>query len=100
MPSPPPNNILLDPVPELEQALHTNAFGINPSSTHIVLSASFPLTAEEKAAVATTSRKTGMTGETVVARAMVGLVEGGVVEVVLDRRGYTVSGGVALPNPL
>ena len=83
------SNILLDPIPELTQALKTNSFGI--SSSEVILEQSFPHTPEDKASVREESSKTGKTSERVVARARIGLLEGGEIEVVLDQRGYTVS---------
>ncbi|ORX37277.1 hypothetical protein BD324DRAFT_625528 [Kockovaella imperatae] len=86
------SNILTDPIPELEQALKTNLFGIQPSS-HVMLDRSFPHTAEDKAAIVEESKKTGRTSDRAVARARIMLLDGGGIgemEVVLDQRGYTV----------
>ena len=84
------SNILLDPIPELTEVLRTNAFGILPSS-HVIIEISFPNTEEDKASIREESAKSGLTSERVVARAKIGLLEGGEIEVTLDRRGYTVS---------
>lgn len=97
MSSPPPSNILLDPISELETALRTNAFGLDPSTTQIIYPSSFPITSEDKERVITESRSSGSTGEGVIARAEVGLIEGGLAEVVLDRRGYTVRSHRSFP---
>lgn len=91
MSSPPPSNILLDPIPELETAIRNNAFGINASSSRVLLESSFPNTPEDKQRIASESQRDGSTKGEVVAKAEIGLLEGGIAEVVLDRRGYTVS---------
>ncbi len=90
MSSPPPWNILADPITELETAIRTNAFGINSSTSQIVYPSSYPITTEDKQRVASESRTSGQTGNDVIARAEVGLLEGATAEVVLDQRGYTV----------
>lgn len=86
------SNMLLDPIQELAQVLSMNTFGLAPSpTTQILLEASFPITDEDKVRVAEEQVRSGEIGERVRARANVGLLEGDVLEVVLDRRGYTVS---------
>ena len=89
------SNILLDPIPELAEALRTNAFGILPTS-HIVIESSFPNTEEDKASVREESAKTGQTSARAVARAKIGLLKEGEIEVTLDKRGYTVSSSRSL----
>jgi len=94
MSSPPPSNILLDPLTELSRALSSHAFGISTSSSTII-ERSFPITQEDKESVSAEARQTGR-GETsgrVCAVARIEVLEGGEVEVVLDYRGYTVSLG-------
>lgn len=83
------NNLLLDPLSELTAATSHNAFGLSPdpNATSVILDQTFPITPEDKAAVAANRGE----DERVVARAKVGLLEGEEVVVVLDRRGYTVS---------
>jgi hypothetical protein len=91
-PSPPPNNILSDPVAELVSALHMNAFGLDPTTTSVVLEESFPITPEDRERVGVEAIRSGQIGEGVTAKAKVGLMgEEGQLVVVLDRRGYTVS---------
>lgn len=85
------SNLLLDPIEELAQVISINAFGLSPSpTTQILLDSSFPITDEDKVRVAEEAVRSGNVGERVRARANVGLLEGDVLEVVLDRRGYTV----------
>lgn len=90
MSSPPPSNILLDPITELETALRNNAFGINSSTSRLIYESSFPVTPEDKQRIASDSPKSGTTAHEVIAKAEIGLLEGDIAEVVLDRRGYTV----------
>jgi len=90
MTSPSPSDILLDPIPELESALRTNAFGINPSTSRVIHCSSFPITPEDKQRIASDSASSGTTGTEVVAAAEIGLLEGGIAQITLDRRGYTV----------
>lgn len=87
--SPQASNILLDPVSELTAALKQHAFGIQ--SSELVLDQSFPLTTDDKQAVASSSKSSGRTDERVRAAADIRPVEGGEIHVVLDQRGYTVS---------
>lgn len=91
MSSPPPNNILTDPMSELEAALRAHAFGIDPLS-HVLVEASFPRTAGERETVASEARATKHTPERVLGRAKIVLLANeGDADVVLDQRGYTVS---------
>lgn len=92
MSSPPPSNILSDPVSELASALQMNAFGLDPATTSIVLEESFPITSEDRERIGLEAIRSGQIGEGVTAKAKIGLVGGeGNIVVVLDRRGYTVS---------
>jgi hypothetical protein len=88
MRSPPPSNILLDPLPELRQALKTNQWGI--LSSNILEESSYPRTEEERRTVREESRSGGRTSGRVVGRAEVAVEEGGLA-IGLDRRGWTVS---------
>jgi hypothetical protein len=91
MSSPPPDNILEDPITELEAALRAHAFGIDPRS-HVLVDQSFPRTSAERATVTSEARSTQQTPGSVHARAKIVLLEKeGEAEVVLDQRGYTVS---------
>lgn len=86
------SNLLLDPIEELQQVLSINSFGLAPSpATQILLESSFPITDEDKVRVATDAVQKGKTDERVKCRAKVGLLEGDILEVSLDSRGYTVS---------
>jgi len=99
MSSPPPSNILLDPLTELTQSLSENAFGISPSSTVLANPEyTFPITPQDKEGVKRESREKGRTMDRVRARCRVGLLEGGVVEVVLDQRGYTIAQLESVPT--
>lgn len=88
--SPLPTSLLLDPLPELVSALSSNAWGLGPAPSRILPQASFPLTETDRAEVLRETRETGRTSSRVVGRAEVG-VEEGVMGVMLDRRGFTVS---------
>jgi hypothetical protein len=90
MSSPPnPSNILLDPLPELTQAIKINLFGLDPSSSTLPAE-SYPSTPEEVQLVkASTSRRTALPKE-IRAKAKIILLEGDILDVVLDQRGYTV----------
>lgn len=90
MSTPPPSNILTDPVAELTEAIRTNLFGLDPTST-VLLEQSFPITAEDKEAIRVESLKKQSTSERVVGKARVVLLEGDGLEITLDQRGYTVS---------
>lgn len=86
------SNLLLDPIEELQQVLSMNAFGLAPSpATQILLEGSFPITDEDKIRVAQEGVQKGVTDSKVKCRAKVGLLEGDILEVSLDSRGYTVS---------
>lgn len=89
MSSPPPDNILLDPLPELTAALESHAFGL--TSFSILTGESYPRNEQEREAVRAQHASTGGT-EGVVGRARLVLLAGeGVVLVRFDQRGYTVS---------
>lgn len=91
MSSPPPDNILLDPISELERALRDHSFGLD-SLSHVIVDASFPRTAGEREDVASEARAMKNTPERVVGRAKLVLLNNeGSAEVVLDQRGYSVS---------
>lgn len=91
MSSPPPDNILLDPISELEAALKAHAFGLDPRSA-VLVDASFPRTADERATVASEANASKQTPERVIGRANLVLLDNeGEAQVVLDQRGYTVS---------
>lgn len=69
-----------------------NAFGLDATTTSIVIEESFPITPEDRERIGLEAIRTGQIGEGVTAKARVGLPGGeGVMVVVLDRRGYTVS---------
>ncbi|GMK53693.1 hypothetical protein CspeluHIS016_0102790 [Cutaneotrichosporon spelunceum] len=88
--SPPPDNILEDPIGELEAALRAHAFGIDHHSC-VLVDQSFPQTAAERALVASEARETKQTSDQVHARAKLVFLENeGEAEVVLDQRGYTI----------
>jgi hypothetical protein len=85
------SNLLLDPIEELRQVLSINAFGLAPSpATQIILDSSFPITDEDKVRVAEDAVRKGETEARVKGKAKVGLLEGDILEVSLDKRGYTV----------
>jgi hypothetical protein len=97
MSSPPPSNILSDPVSELASALQMNAFGLDASTTAIVIEESFPITPEDRERVGVEAVRTGQIGEGVTAKARVGLMGGeGAMVVLLDRKGYTVCPSVEI----
>jgi hypothetical protein len=86
------SNLLLDPIEELQQVLSINSFGLAPSpATQILLSDSFPINDEDKVRVAQEAVQKGVTDTKVKCRAKVGLLEGDILEISLDSRGYTVS---------
>jgi hypothetical protein len=86
------SNLLLDPIEELRQVLSINSFGLAPSpATQILLDSSFPITDEDKVRVAEDAVRKGETEARVKGKAKVGLLEGDILEVSLDKRGYTVS---------
>lgn len=86
------SNLLLDPIEELTQVISINTFGLAPSpTTQILLESSFPITDEDKVKVAEDAVRSGKNADAVKARANLGLLEGDVLEVVLDKRGYTAS---------
>ena len=94
MGSPPPSNLLLDPLSELTSIIQLNAFGLDLSGerTHIVLGDSFPITPEDRDRIAIESIRSGEIQPGVVAKAVLGLMGGeGEAVVVLDQRGYTAS---------
>ena len=93
MDSPPPSNLLLDPLSELTSIIQLNAFGLDLSGerTHIVLGDSFPITQEDRDRIAIASIRSGEIQDGVCAKAVLGLQGGeGEAVVVLDQRGYTV----------
>jgi len=91
------SNLLMDPIEELQQVLSINSFGLAPSpATQILLENSFPITDEDKVTVAQEAVQKGVTDSRVKCRAKVGLLEGDILEVSLDSRGYTVSSSVSL----
>ena len=93
------SNLLMDPIEELTQVLSINSFGLAPSpTTQIILDSSFPINDEDKLRVAEETVRSGKINDKVQARAKVGLLEGDVLEVVLDKRGYTVSPYLPLPR--
>ncbi|CAK9780665.1 hypothetical protein CC85DRAFT_330278 [Cutaneotrichosporon oleaginosum] len=95
MSSPPPSNILEDPIGELEAAIRAHAFGIDPLS-HVLVGQSYPRTNAERIAVASEARSNKQTPESVRARAKVVLLENeGEAEIVLDQRGYTIESTTA-----
>lgn len=86
------SNLLMDPIEELTQVLSINSFGLAPSpATQIILDNSFPINDEDKLMVAEETVRSGKINDKVQAKAKVGLLEGDILEVVLDKRGYTVS---------
>lgn len=86
------SNLLLDPIEELQQVLSMNSFGLAPSpATQILLTDSFPINDEDKVRVAQEAVQKGVTDTKVKCRAKVGLLEGDILEISLDSRGYTVS---------
>jgi len=86
------SNLLLDPIEELQQVLSMNSFGLAPSpATQILLADSFPINDEDKVRVAQEAVQKGVTDTKVKCRAKVGLLEGDILEISLDSRGYTVS---------
>lgn len=86
------SNLLLDPIEELQQVLSINSFGLAPSpATQILLADSFPINDEDKVRVAQEAVQKGVTDTKVKCRAKVGLLEGDILEISLDSRGYTVS---------
>lgn len=88
--SPPPDNILEDPLGELDAALKSHAFGL--ASYHLRPEVSYPRTADEKAKVRDEAKAEGHTPEGVAGRAhLVLLSDEGEADVLLDQRGYTVS---------
>lgn len=88
--TPPPDNILEDPLRELDAALKSHAFGL--LSYNLKPEVSFPQTDAERTKVKDEARKEGHTPEGVVGRAhLVLLNDEGEVEILLDSRGYTVS---------
>lgn len=91
------SNILTDPVPELEAALKNNLWGIDASESSVLISRSFPITAEDKEAVRAESSKLGRTSERVVGKLRVITLERSDLEITLDQRGYTVSSSL-LPS--
>ncbi|BEJ14068.1 hypothetical protein CspHIS471_0312420 [Cutaneotrichosporon sp. HIS471] len=95
MSSPPPDNILEDPIGELDAAIRSHAFGIDPLS-HALVDQSFPRTNAERVSVASQVRATKQTTDRVHARAKIVLLEKeGEAEVVLDQRGYTIENTTA-----
>lgn len=91
------SNLLMDPIEELTQVLSINSFGLAPSpATQILLDDSFPINDEDKLRVAEETVRSGKIHDKVQARAKVGLLEGDILEVVLDKRGYTVSSEVLI----
>lgn len=86
------SNLLMDPIEELTQVLSINAFGLAPSpATQIILASSFPINDQDKVRVAEDAVRSGKNADNVQATAKVGLLEGDILDVVLDKRGYTVS---------
>ena len=93
------SNLLMDPIEELQQVLSINSFGLAPSpATQILLENSFPITDEDKVTVAQEAVQKGVTDSRVKCRAKVGLLEGDILEVSLDSRGYTVGSVKSLAN--
>ncbi|WVQ73266.1 hypothetical protein IAR50_002834 [Cryptococcus sp. DSM 104548] len=103
-PSPPPTNILLNPLPELSSALASNAFGIRPGPhSGIVEADTWPRTDEDFKLVKARLGPDGLLKETegeqrVRGTVRVGLVGGeGDLVVVLDQRGWTIDSAQGPP---
>ncbi|EJT49390.1 hypothetical protein A1Q1_01485 [Trichosporon asahii var. asahii CBS 2479] len=88
--SPPPDNILEDPLGELDAALKSHAFGL--ASYQLRPEVSYPRTDDEKAKVRDEAKAEGHTPEGVAGRAHLVLLKNeGEADILLDQRGYTVS---------
>lgn len=88
--SPPPDNILEDPLGELDAVLRSHAFGL--VSYQLRPEVSYPRTDDEKAKVRDEAKVEGHTPEGVAGRAQLTLLnDEGQADVLLDQRGYTVS---------
>lgn len=82
------SNILLNPVPEFTAALKTNIWGINQDS-EVIITDCFPVTPEDIDSVRSEVESKGRS-DRVVGKARVVTLEGDVMVVVLDQRGFTV----------
>ncbi|ODN81838.1 hypothetical protein L202_02201 [Cryptococcus amylolentus CBS 6039] len=96
-PSPPPTNVLLNPLPELISALASNAFGIRPGpDSGVVEEATWPRTEEDVKLIRARLGRNGLLEEKdgeekVRGKVKVGLIGGeGDLVVVLDQRGWTI----------
>lgn len=85
----PTDNILLNPVPELTDALRTNAWGLGEGSS-VVIADCFPITPEDVDSVRSEVKQSGGS-KRVVGKAKVVTLEGEHLVVLLDQRGFTVS---------
>lgn len=90
------DNILLNPIPELTAALRTNAWGIDASS-EVLIADCFPITPEDVEAVRAEVAQRGSSAR-VVGKARIAILEGVVMVVQLDQRGFTVRPVFYLPS--
>ena len=94
----PTNNILLNPVPELTDALRTNAWGLGEGSS-VVIADCFPITPEDVDSVRSEVKESGGS-KRIVGKAKVVTLEGEHLVVLLDQRGFTVSRRSLSPSTL
>ncbi|KAK1925749.1 hypothetical protein DB88DRAFT_484969 [Papiliotrema laurentii] len=95
----PTDNILLNPVPELTDALRTNAWGLGEGSS-VVIADCFPITPEDVDSVRSEVKQSGGS-KRVVGKAKVVTLEGEHLVVLLDQRGFTIesnTGVMGLPT--